>query len=339
MLYAKCSMVANNMAKWLEQNWFKKVNVLTLLLLPLTLLFLGISTLRRQLYRVKVFRAYQAPVPVLVVGNISVGGNGKTPFVLWLVPLLQQLGFKVAVISRGYGANPPVTPFLVTADTVTEQGGDEPCLLAQRLRCPVMIGADRQASIKKLLAEHDVNIIVCDDGLQHYQLARDIEFCIIDNQRQFGNGLVLPAGPLREPIKRTQQVDLAIYNGGTEPLSYSLEGQGFYRVKDGKPADKVAMTGVSVCAIGNPARFESSLEQNGITLTERLHFADHYAYQADDFEPLGEEAIFMTEKDAVKCKSFAKDNWYYLKVDAKPTPALYDAVVNLLKEKEIRHGL
>ena len=122
MLCAKCSMVANNMAKWLEQNWFKKVNLLTLLLLPLTLLFLGVSTLRRQLYRVKVFRAYQAPVPVLVVGNISVGGNGKTPFVLWLVPLLQQLGFKVAVISRGYGANPPVTPFLVTADTVTEQG-------------------------------------------------------------------------------------------------------------------------------------------------------------------------------------------------------------------------
>lgn len=327
------------MASKIEQSWYEKPGLLTLLLLPLSLLFGLISLIRKGLYQLGFCPVYRSPVPVIIVGNISVGGNGKTPFVLWLVPFLEKLGFKVGVISRGYGAKPSSTPFLVTAATSTEEGGDEPCLLAKRLKCPVMIGADRQASIEKLLDNSDVNIIVSDDGLQHYKLARDIEFCIVDAVRRFGNGLWMPAGPLRELPKRIQSVDLAVYNGGCESYSYTLETVGFFRVTDDSPASNIEMAGASVCAIGNPARFENTLRDRGIVLSESLHFADHHPYQASDFSQIDNGAIFMTEKDAVKCRTFAKDNWYYLKVDAKPTSALEKAVLNLLKKKEIHHGL
>ncbi|MDW7548352.1 tetraacyldisaccharide 4'-kinase [Pseudoalteromonas peptidolytica] len=327
------------MASRIEQSWYKKPGLLTLLLLPLALLFGLISVVRKKLYTLGVTKQYKASVPVIIVGNISVGGNGKTPFVLWLVPFLERLGLKVGIISRGYGANPPTTPFLVTKDTPTEQGGDEPCLLAQRLACPVMIGADRQKSIESLLQHHNIDIIVSDDGLQHYKLARDIEFCIVDAERKFGNGYWIPAGPLRELPSRTKTVDLTVYNGGSEAFSYALEGTGFFHVTDNSLANEVHTEGVSVCAIGNPKRFEHTLREKGIDLTHCLHFADHHPYQPSDFSPFSGDAIFMTEKDAVKCRTFAKDNWYYLRVDAKPTQALEKAILELLKDKGIHHGL
>ncbi|MEJ6475351.1 tetraacyldisaccharide 4'-kinase [Pseudoalteromonas piscicida] len=327
------------MASKIEQSWYNSPSLLTLLLLPFGLLFGLLSNIRRLLYKLGLSPVYKAPVPVIIVGNISVGGNGKTPFVLWLVPFLEALGLKVGIISRGYGANPPSTPFLVTKDTSTEQGGDEPSLLAQRLGCPVMIGSNRQASIEQLLRNHEIDIIVSDDGLQHYQLARDIEFCIVDAERKFGNGLWMPAGPLRELPKRLNSVDLAIYNGGVSTYSYSLEASGFFHVADDTHAAERQNKGVSVCAIGNPARFENTLREKGVELVGCQHFADHHPYQASDFTQFGEDAIFMTEKDAVKCRTFAKDNWYYLRVDAKPTQALEQAVIELLKKKEIYHGL
>ncbi|WP_440055907.1 tetraacyldisaccharide 4'-kinase [Pseudoalteromonas sp. T1lg65] len=327
------------MSNRIEQTWYRKPSLLTALLLPFSGVFWLISVLRRYLYQIGVLSNYRAPVPVIIVGNIGVGGNGKTPFVLWLVPYLQSLGLKVAVISRGYGAKPPHSPFLVEKSTSPQVGGDEPCLLAQRLDCSVVIGSDRKASIEYLLANDDIDIIVSDDGLQHYKLARDIELCIVDAQRNFGNGFVLPAGPLRELPKRLNTVDLCVYNGGQSAFSYQLKVDGFFRVSNDQPVQRVDGEGIAVCAIGNPRRFEQSLTQQGIQITNSAHFVDHHKYSESDFARWHAQSVFMTEKDAVKCRAFAKDNWYYLKVSAEPTAELQHAILELLKNKEIIHGI
>jgi tetraacyldisaccharide 4'-kinase len=284
-------------------------------------------------------KAFSAHVPVIVIGNIGIGGNGKTPFALWLVPYLQGLGFKVAVISRGYGSKAPVYPFEVTANSSVIEAGDEPFLLASRLNCPLVIGPDRQASCQYLKENHDVDIIVSDDGLQHYKMNRDIELCIVDAKRRFGNGCLIPAGPLRELPSRLKSVDLVIENGGDVPFSYQLKSVGIFRVRDNELCTDFVHEGSAVSAIGNPQRFEQSLIEHGITINASKHFRDHHAYCPANFDEFGQGAVFMTEKDAVKCQAFAKNNWYYLRVDAQPTEALQSALLTLLKSKEIHHGI
>ncbi|TMP29138.1 tetraacyldisaccharide 4'-kinase [Pseudoalteromonas rubra] len=324
----------------LERSWYQPLGLLNILLLPLSGLFWLLSSLRRGLFKLGLKRVYKAPVPVIIVGNIGIGGNGKTPFVLWLVPYLESLGLKVAVISRGYGAKPPSLPYRVADNSCAVEAGDEPLLIYKRLGCPVMIGGDRQASIEMLMREDKPDIIVSDDGLQHYQLARDIEICIVDAQRRFGNGLLLPAGPLRETSGRLKHTDLVVYNGESDGVGYELARSGYFSVKDNQAVAQTAGQGVAVSAIGNPQRFEQSLRSDGIELTATLHFADHHAYSAADFATCEDQAVFMTEKDAVKCQSFGKENWYYLKVEAQPSAALTQQLNSLLKQKGIvNHGL
>ncbi|MBD1581416.1 tetraacyldisaccharide 4'-kinase [Pseudoalteromonas sp. S16_S37] len=323
----------------IEKSWYQSKSWLTFLLLPLSGLFWALSTLRCWSFKVGLSKTFRAHVPVIVVGNIGIGGNGKTPFVLWLVPFLRSLGLEVAVISRGYGSKAPYYPFLVTPDSSVGEAGDEPFLLAARLDCPVVIGADRRASCELINKRYNVDVIISDDGLQHYQMHRDIELCIVDAQRRFGNGCLIPAGPLRELPSRLKNVDLLIENGGNAPLSYTLAQTGIYQVCNNQRTEQYPLQGVAISAIGNPQRFENSLRELGISITDTQHFRDHHAYSIEDFKAHTNQAIFMTEKDAVKCHAFANDNWYYLRVDAKPSDALQSSIKQILKQKEIYHGI
>ena len=323
----------------IEQSWYQGTSLITILLLPLSLLFWLLSMLRRAAFKLGLCKAYISPVPVIVVGNISVGGNGKTPFVIWLVSHLQQRNLKVGVISRGYGGNSENYPLIVTASTSAAKAGDEPVLIQRRLGCPVVVGPNREANIKQLLAEHQLDVIVSDDGMQHYKMARAIECCIVDSQRRFGNGFIMPAGPLRETQSRLKSVDLVIENGGDNPFNYQLNSGELLTVANATAAQTTLLEGHAVSAIGNPQRFENSLREQGISLLSCHHYRDHYAYSADDFTQFNDEIVFMTEKDAVKCQPFAKPTWYFLPVNAEPSAAVVTKLNLLLKEKGILDGL
>lgn len=325
--------------KSIENSWYRPKSFITYLLLPLSAIFWCAAIVRRILFSLGFIKRFNAHVPILVIGNISIGGNGKTPFALWLVNYLQNIGLKVAVISRGYGSNAPHYPYEVTTSSSVLEAGDEPFLLHSRLQCPVVIGPDRQASCEYIKREYNVDLIISDDGLQHYKMNRAVEFCIVDSTRGFGNGCLLPAGPLRELPSRLRSVDLVVTNGIGAPCNYQLESTGIYRVGSGEKCESYPDMGIAVSAIGNPARFEKSLSELGIDIIETAHFRDHHAYQNGDFDRFGHTAVFMTEKDAVKCKSFALENWYYLRVDAQPSKMLIERLLDILKKKEIYHGL
>jgi tetraacyldisaccharide 4'-kinase len=323
----------------IEQSWYQPFSVITLLLLPLAGLFWLLSSLRKWLYSLGLLAQFNSNTSVIVVGNISVGGNGKTPFVLWLYDHLTKQGLSVGIISRGYGGHAKQYPLLVDSKTSTMEAGDEPVLLYHRLKCPIAVGPNRQQNIQLLEKHHQLDIIISDDGMQHYKMARSIECCIVDSARPFGNGLLLPAGPLRETKQRLQSVDIVIENGGTATNSYQLQPGKLKAVADNSPITKPLQAGHAVSAIGNPLRFEHALQEQGITLLSTQHYRDHYAYSAEDFSQFGQQPVVMTEKDAVKCGHFAKSNWYYLPVDAVPSTAVIEKLNSLLKEKGILNGL
>lgn len=323
----------------IEQSWYKSFSFLTLVLLPLSGLFWFISTLRSVCYKLGLFEQFKGDVPVIVVGNISVGGNGKTPFVIWLAQFLQQHDLKVGVISRGYGGSSEVYPLFVDSSITTAQAGDEPVLIQRRLGCPVVVGPDRKANINLLNTNYDLDVIISDDGMQHYKMGRDIECCIVDSERRFGNGFLMPAGPLRETTKRLKSVDLVVENGGADNFNYQLQASTLLNVATGEKTEALLDSGHAVSAIGNPARFEKTLQNSGVKLLSTAHYRDHYAYTPADFEKYNDEIVIMTEKDAVKCRAFAKPNWYFLPVDAKPSTAVINKLNLLLKEKGILNGL
>lgn len=251
------------------QFWYKKFG-LHWLLLPFSALFLLISYFRKTLYQQGFLSSYQAPVPVIIVGNLTVGGNGKTPVVIWLVEQLQQRGLKVGVISRGYGSQSKTFPLLVTEQSDPILSGDEPLLIAKRMQAPVCISPNRQQAIELLLQTHQCDLIVSDDGLQHYKLQRDLEIVVIDSERLFGNGFLLPAGPLRELPSRLKTVDFIISNG--KQCHYSdvaMQLMPHYAVNL-RTGEKKALQDFhqvnAMAGIGNPVRFFTMLEQLGIEL-------------------------------------------------------------------------
>ncbi|MFH6953688.1 tetraacyldisaccharide 4'-kinase [Pseudoalteromonas sp. XMcav1-K] len=320
----------------IEKSWYQKFGI-TWLLLPLSALFYLITLYRFNRKR-KLQLATDKP-KVIVVGNIAVGGTGKTPFTLFLVDYLKQKGLSVAVISRGYGGQTQSQPLLVTEKVSPEVCGDEPKLIAVRTGEPVVVCPNRNLSIDYLKKHINPDVIIADDGLQHYQMARSIELCIVDGKRQFGNGFVMPAGPLREAKSRLKHVDLTITNGTAEDNGYQLIVDGIYRIIDGQKVSNLDSPVHLVSAIGNPSRFEQSVNEQNILVHGHTIFKDHHTYSESDFAAL-DGAILMTEKDAVKCQSFAKANWYYLKVTAKPTKQLVDNLDQLLIEKGIHnHGV
>lgn len=327
------------MAGWLQRQWYC-LSLWHLLLWPVSLIFRMLVAIRRFLYRVGILSSVRLPVPVVVVGNITVGGTGKTPLVLWLAEFLREQGYRPGVISRGYGGRGNV-PQSVSAASDPLLVGDEPVLLAKRLRCPVWVGANRVDVARVLLkARPDCNVLISDDGLQHYRLQRDVEVVVVDGTRRFGNGYCLPAGSLREPVGRLHQVDAVVLNGGEPNLdeyTMMLAGNVFRSLQDeGQVTDSSAFLGKqihAVAGIGNPERFFDTLRQLGLAVIEHA-FPDHHAYSPADLQYAG--TVIMTEKDAVKCTAFAPEDSWYLAVDAKVDGALGNKVLEILKKAE--HG-
>lgn len=302
----------------LTRAWLRR-GPLALALLPLAWLFGFLGALRRGLYAAGWLASRRLPVPVIVVGNIFVGGTGKTPLTIWLVQALRDAGFSPGVISRGYGASHSA-PRLIGPDSLPREVGDEPLLIAARTGCPVMVGRDRVAAGRALLAARpEVNLILADDGLQHYALQRDIEIVLCDS-RGNGNGWLLPAGPLREPAGRRR--DFTVVNASqpvpgipASAIRMRLEGTLAERLADptqtrplaafaqadGSGGAAVAPRLLAAAGIGNPARFFATLHGAGLRFTE-LPLPDHYDFAANPFADVAADIILITEKDAVKCR-------------------------------------
>lgn len=292
------------------------------LLLPLSWLYGLVSGLIRLSYRLGLKKAWRAPVPVVVVGNLTAGGNGKTPVVIWLVEQLQQRGIRVGVVSRGYGGKAASYPLVLNSATGTSEAGDEPVLIYQRTGAPVAVSPQRSDAVRALLAVHDLQLIVTDDGLQHYGLARDKEIVVIDGVRRFGNGWWLPAGPMRERASRLRSVDAIIANGGVArpgEIAMQLRPGQAVNVLNGERRDVASFDNVvAMAGIGHPPRFFATLEGSGVRPIKTVALADHQALTHADVAALVTErqTLLMTEKDAVKCRAFAEANWWYLPVDA-----------------------
>lgn len=315
------------MKAWLTRRWYGTAKA-PWFLRPLAALFGFVARLRRRSQQARA-REQRPHVPVVVVGNIAVGGTGKTPFVIWLVGRLREWGWHPGVVSRGYGGRAPRWPLQVKADSDPGVVGDEPVLIARRAGCPVFVGPDRVLAAQRLLANGGVDIVVSDDGLQHYRLWRDLEIAVVDATRGLGNGRLLPAGPLREPASRLGEVALVVANGSgwTAPMgrqvtmrvsaqqAHALDGTGARPL-----ADFTGQTVHAVAGIGNPARFFAMLSQQGIGLV--VHpFPDHHAFARADLEFGDSLPVLMTEKDAVKCRAFAQPGHWVVPVEARLEPA------------------
>jgi tetraacyldisaccharide 4'-kinase len=313
--------MAERLRRWLEQRWYEGAPV-PWWLRSLSAIFGGVSGFRRFLYRRGLLRTHRLAVPVIVVGNLTVGGSGKTPMVIALVEALRAEGFRPGVISRGYGrtAADPRAPMIVTADTDPAHGGDEPVLIAWRTRAPVAVSRDRVAAGELLLSQHDVDVIVADDGLQHYRLGRDVEIVVVDGRRRFGNSRLLPAGPLREPVSRLRGVDAVVVNGprGPDEPGFDLQPSNVVPLRGGAPRPLSDLAGTrvhAVAGIGDPERFFATLRTAGVDVVPHP-FPDHHAFVAADLDFGDDAPVLMTEKDAMKCRAFAQPHWYALPVTA-----------------------
>lgn len=335
-------------AVWLPQQW-QAVSWPQFLLLPISLIFSLLVRLRRLLYRWGIIKQVRLPVPVVVVGNITVGGAGKTPLTIALVNKLKTLGLKPGVISRGYGRETN-SVLAVKVNNMASEVGDEPLLIARRTECPVFVGANRIEAGKALLNAHpNCNIIISDDGLQHYRMVRDYEIVVVDGGREFGNQWMLPAGPLREPMQRLDNVDAIVYNLQSdmhkrEPKSWQdkcyntqLAPADFYQLLT--PEREVQASHFSqkkitaVAGIGHPQRFFDTLSTLGLRF-KPMAFADHQAYDLSDFQAIDADVVIVTEKDAVKCEAFADERFWVLPVSAELPASLITALIEKLQQLE-----
>ncbi len=269
-------------------------------------------------------RRVEPAVPVVVVGNITVGGTGKTPLVCELARRAREKGLRVVIISRGYGARPPRHPWQVRPDGTPAESGDEPLFLARRTGVPVIIDPDRRRALDYAVERHAPELVISDDGLQHFRLPRSVEIAVLDGERGLGNGRCIPAGPLREPRARLDQVDYIVVNGGTGqwPGAFSMElvPQDPVRLDSG---ESVAMAEFvrrfprvhAVAGIGNPERFFAALHRAGLQVEARA-FADHHVFREQDLDFPGSDPVVMTEKDAVKCEAHALSRYWYIPVEA-----------------------
>ncbi|HKR76404.1 MAG TPA: tetraacyldisaccharide 4'-kinase [Rhodanobacter sp.] len=300
---------------------------------PLAGLYGVLTVLRRGLYRLGVLRRVRLPVPVIVIGNLTAGGTGKTPLTIALATALRERGLRPGVVSRGHGGRQR-EPVLLDEMPDPAVVGDEPCLI-RASGVPVAVGRDRPAAAQLLVAA-GCDVVIADDGLQHYRLARDVEICVIDGARRFGNGHLLPAGPLREPLRRLARVDLRVCNGGTpQSGEYPMQLAGGDVVTlDG--ARRQALSGFAggrvhaVAAIGNPGRFFAALRDAGIEVIGHA-FPDHHAFVASDLAFGDGLPVLMTDKDAVKCRAFARPHWWRVPVRAGLPADFFEVVLARLR--------
>ena len=329
------------LARWLQRKWFeqRRLTPALWLLLPLSWLYGLLSALGRRLAKPR-----QMPVPIIVVGNIIVGGAGKTPLTLWLAQQLKARGWRPGIVSRGYGRSADGV-VAVSTDSSPAEVGDEPLLLARRSGVPVWVGRQRAEAGAALLAAHpEVDVLLCDDGLQHYALARDVELVVFD-ARGAGNGWRLPAGPLREPLGRLATVDAIICNNlkGFRPadvptFDMALRPDVFYRL--GNPqqtctAGSLKARGAlhALAGIGNPARFFQTLASLGLAC-ENHPFPDHHRYSSADLAFAKDGILLMTEKDAVKCAGLMAGETWVLPVEAELSPALIELILEKLRGRQ-----
>lgn len=327
-----------------NQFWYDR-NFVAQGLRPLAGMFcLGVR-MRRIAYRNGWLASTRLPVPVIIVGNISVGGTGKTPLVIWLAQYCQTRGWHPGVLTRGYRGSHRQWPQLVTPYSDPNQVGDESVLLARRCGCPVVAGPQRITAGQLLLEKCACDLIICDDGLQHYPLQRDIEIAVVDGQRRVGNGLCLPAGPLREPAWRLQDFDLTVVNGQALPgeLGMSLhcdQAVNLTNPSQTRPLQELRHQQLlAVAGIGNPQRFFAMLREQGLNVEQTKIFPDHHAFKPQDFAILRHRPLVMTEKDVVKCERFLDDaNMWYVPVTAVLAPSLVAKLEVLLYPWRIRCG-
>ncbi len=314
----------------LEQYWYRPSwHPMTIALLPFSFLFGILAATRRCLYQMGMIKKYHFSVPVIVVGNITVGGTGKTPFVIWLAQWLQARGYRPGIVSRGMGGKKQWKPHRVERHDQAQDVGDEAVLIRQQTDCPLVICVDRVAAVRELLQYAQCDIVISDDGLQHYRLGRDLEIALVDAVRGFGNQCLLPAGPLREPTTRLKKVDLVVMNGGTSTDDYVMSLTPMQLISIPSPQKKINLSDMThtitprndgdpikvhaVAGIGHPERFFTVLRQAGLQLIPHP-FPDHYLYQQKDLDFADTLPIIMTEKDAVKCRSFADERYWYLSI-------------------------
>jgi tetraacyldisaccharide 4'-kinase len=330
----------NSHATWLNA-WYGPSRW-TFTLLPLTWIFIALAGFRR--FFILRYLKKSLPTPVVVVGNISVGGTGKTPLIIALVKWLQKNGYAPGIISRGYGSEAKSFPYLLDTTSTAREAGDEPLTIFQQTGAPVAIGPDRIAS-GRLLEDQGCDILLSDDGLQHYRLARDIEIAVVDGSRGLGNGWRLPLGPLREPAARLTSVDWVVVNSPAENFTLPAPGgQPIFHIpmairprqpihlKSGSEVScaELPKQVIAVAGIGNPQRFENTLIESGFE--PDLHaFPDHHAFTQNDFMFADSRPVIMTEKDAVKCREFAQDHWFYLPVSAELPQSFWDAFAQKLE--------
>lgn len=336
----------NSLSLALSRAWYRNTPWLGLLR-PLSRLYGRVVRWRRERFLTRPATSYRSNALIVVVGNLTVGGTGKTPLTLALAQVLQKHGVSLAIISRGHGGRSKQYPLEVTEGMEADLCGDEPLIYARRAGCPVVVDPQRARSVQYLEQKYRPRLILCDDGLQHYALQRDVEIVVLDGQRGLGNGLLLPQGPLREDVNRLLDVDLLVSNGrleaevptGSVPVytmqvlpgylhnlltGESLDIQSFRARHPGKVH--------AVAGIGNPARFFSTLTQEGFAIISHV-FNDHHRFQARELTFDDALPVLMTEKDAVKCRSFACERHWYLSVDAVLPPQLLPALLDLLVVK------
>lgn len=326
---------------FLVNAWYKKSSWLVLLK-PLSGIYGLIYRDRRFQYETGRKEVYKSKLPVIIIGNISVGGTGKTPIIIALAKQLKAAGFKPGIVSRGYKSKAESYPFIVTPTSTAQESGDEALLIAQNTQCPVVIDARRVKALKVLENDFNCDVVLSDDGLQHYAMGRDIEIAVIDGPRGFGNACLLPEGPLREKPQRLDEVDYIICNGPTElelpsnTVSMSLETTNLCNMKtlEERPftPEHSAMLGKvhALAGIGNPERFFNSLCSGGFDIISHI-FSDHHAFTKDDITFNDQLNVVMTEKDAIKCGAIATDKHWFLKVEAVLEKAFFDKLLNQLK--------
>jgi tetraacyldisaccharide 4'-kinase len=309
-------------------------NVGSILLWPLSWVYRSAMAVRAGAYRSGWFSTHRFDVSVIVVGNISVGGTGKTPIVAAIANHLREHGWSPGIVSRGYGGKAKNWPQAVTPTSSPNLVGDEPVLLARRTHCPVVVAPDRPEAVRRLLAENNCDVVISDDGLQHLALHRDVEIAVVDTEFRLGNGFCLPAGPLREPASRLDELDYVICDGKDDPgYHYTLEGDTAVNLADTelrRPlVDFSNATVHAVAGIGRPSRFFEFLRRSGLEVVEHP-FPDHHRFSATDLAFTGDDVVLMTQKDAVKCESVATGNMWYVPVDAMLDTVFYNELIERL---------
>jgi tetraacyldisaccharide 4'-kinase len=337
--------VGRHIQNFMQRIWYEDSFVYWIFL-PLSWLFAGLVSVRRIMFERGMLRSFPLKVPVVVVGNITVGGTGKTPVVIWLAQQLKQRGIQPGIVSRGYGGSVGHKPMRVTSDSDPDIVGDEAVLLAQRSACPVIVHPNRIRAAQEL-SVLGIDVIIADDGLQHYRLARQFEIAVIDGMRGFGNGKLFPAGPLREPVSRLESVDYILVNKSimcsgrvisdlpTELLvtDFCLKGTIVSSLNECEeiPLTKFAGREVhAVAALGNPSRFFRFLESHGLQVIEHT-FPDHSRLTEKDLRYDDELDVLMTEKDAVKCSGLSVERCWYVPVEVE-----VDHPQNLLNKLQSR---